>query len=97
MTEQEQQKLFTRVTKKFPHWSPRKCSGYVHGVVDEGKHTRPEHHQVKLFGPKHSYAVGYVYGFIDARGEDVFADPWLTSMKERITAHSLDHKWWKDE
>lgn len=94
MNLKEQEKLFRKILGHFPKWSKRKCSGYVHGVVDEACRVRPCNRQVKAFGPKRTYAQGYVLGFIDARGEDAFKDPQLKSMKRR-TRHSFDYVWWK--
>lgn len=94
MTPANQERLFKKVQKRFPRWSKRKCSGYVHGVVDEAHCKRPCARQVKAFSPKRSYAIGYVYGFIDARGEDAFKDPQLATMKRR-SSHTLDYRWWK--
>jgi len=94
MNSQEQEALFENVRKHFPKWSKRKCSGYVHGIVDEAIRRRPCARQVKAFGPKRTYAQGYVLGFIDARGKDAFKDPRLTSMPRR-TRHLFDYKWWE--
>ena len=91
MTARDQEKLFKRVQAHFPKWSAQKCSGYLHGIVDEAKYTRPEHPQVKAFSPQRSYAVGYVHGFIDARGIDAFNDPWLKGFKSE---HTLRFQWW---
>lgn len=89
-----QEKLFRKVLARFPRWSKRKCSGYVHGVADEIHRKRPCNRQVKAFSPKRSYALGYVYGWIDARGEDAYNDPRLSAMKRR-SSHMLDYKWWE--
>lgn len=94
MTPQEQEAFFQKVRHHFPYWSKRKCSGYVHGVVDEARRVRPCARQVKAFSPQRSYAVGYVRGFIDARGPDAFKDPRLTSMKRR-SSYGFDYKWWE--
>jgi hypothetical protein len=95
LSPQEQEQLFERVRKRFPKWSKRKCSGYVHGVVDEAKFKRPHCTQTKAFSPRRSYAVGYVYGFVDARGTDAYDDPWLKNMKHRMS-HTLEFQWWLD-
>ena len=97
MTPKNQEKLFKQVQKRFPRWSKRKCSGYVHGAADEAHRKRPCVRQVKAFSPKRSYAVGYVYGWIDARGEDAYNDPRLTAMKySSHLSHVLDFRWWKN-
>lgn len=93
MSPSDQEKLFKKVQARFPRWSKRKCSGYVHGVVDETYLKRPSARQVKAFSPKRSYALGYVYGFIDARGEDAYKDPRLATMKRR-SSHVLSYRWW---
>ena len=95
MTPKDQVKLFRKVIARFPKWSERKCSGYVHGIVDETRRVRPRNRQVKAFRPGRVYAIGYVLGFIDARGEDAFNDPRLASMKRRSN-HSFDYSWWED-
>lgn len=91
MNQQEQEALFEKVRKRFPKWSKRKCSGYVHGTVDESHRVRPCNRQVEAFSPKRTYAIGYVLGFIDARGEDAYKDPRLARFQ---SSHSLDYKWW---
>ena len=94
MTPREQEKLFRKVLGRFPKWSKRKCSGYVHGIVDEAIRRRPCARQVKAFRPKRTYAQGYILGFIDARGKDAFKDPRLVSMPRR-TNHVFNYKWWE--
>ncbi len=94
MTPKQQEKLFRKVQARFTHWSNTQCSGYVHGVADEARFKRPHHPQVRAFGPRRSYATGYVYGFIDARGPDAFKDPWLKGMKDRMS-YAMEHKWWE--
>ena len=93
MSPKQQEQLFRKVQARFPRWSKRKCSGYVHGIVDESHCVRPCDRQVKAFSPKRSYAVGYVHGFIDARGEDACKDPRLIRFK---SSHTLAYRWWKN-
>lgn len=92
MNPDDQEKLFEKVQKRFPRWSKRKCSGYVHGIVDESHRVRPCNRQVEAFSLKRTYAIGYVLGFIDARGEDAYKDPRLMRFQ---SGHSLGYRWWK--
>jgi len=94
MTESAQEKLFAQVQKRWPWWSRHKISGYVHGIMDEARYVRPRRHYVTMFSPKHSYSVGYIFGFIDARGEDAFTDPQLKRFKGQ---NVLSFEWWKNE
>jgi len=94
MTPAEQEALFVKVQKRWPHWSEHKVSGYVHGVMDEARYVRPHRYYVTMYTPKHSYSVGYIFGFIDARGEDAFTDPQLKRFKSQ---RALAYEWWKNE
>lgn len=99
MTEQEQIALFKRVQKRFHCWSERKCSGYVHGIVDEADIPAPQADM--LDNQRDGYNVGYVYGFIDARGPDVLFEDWyklhpaIANVTDEIAGQSnTDYRWW---
>ena len=94
MTEQEQIALFERVQKRFRRWSKRKCSGYVHGIVDEGSIPIPQADM--LNNRQDEYNVCYVYGFIDARGPDVLSESWF-KLHPVISGCGIsypDYRWW---
>ena len=97
MKPKDQEILFQRVKDRYPEWTDRQCSGYVAGVVDEARYTRPEHRQTLAFTKlERTYAKGYVLGFVDARGSDAFTDPWLKKIAACIR-HSLAFQWWINE
>jgi len=91
MTEQEQIALFKRVQKKFPRWSRRQCSGYVHGIVDEASIPTPQADM--LSNQQNEYNVCYVYGFIDARGPDVLSEDWFKL--HPAIAFWQGYRWWE--
>ncbi|MBU2051425.1 MAG: hypothetical protein KKH61_20950 [Gammaproteobacteria bacterium] len=89
----EQEKLFKKVRAKFPKWSNRRASGYVHGVNDGMQREEPRRVYVRGFGKRKEYAIGYIYGFIDAYGIDVFYDSWINDLAQSI-GYKLDYRWW---
>ena len=93
MTLDQQETLFALVQHRFYGWSKAKCSGYVHGVADEGFRTQP---QVEILRGAHQqgrgYAVGYIYGFLDARGSDAVKEPWTKCWDK-----ALEFRWWENE
>lgn len=91
MTLQDQEKLFGRVKQRFPRWADKKCSGYVHGVVDEIQRKEPDAMTVRFaMGHGHQYAEGYLCGFMDARGSDILEHTWT-----QLLVHKLAFEWWK--
>lgn len=90
----EQEVLFTAVRERFPAWGTEKCSGYVHGIVDEGISPIPD---LTYVSRTDDYAVGYVLGYINARGEDVAQDAWISRWARDhhycLTAN-LNFRWW---
>jgi len=82
MTPELQEKLFKLVRKKFPRWSKLKASGYVHGVVNGIAAHFP-----KYPVPNGTYSEGYMYGYIDAYGEDALP---------RGYRRKLEYRWWDD-
>jgi len=94
VTEQEQIALFKRVQKHFFRWTKRQCSGYVHGIVDEGNRIEPQGEV--LHDQTDTYNIAYVYGFIDARGPDVTSESWyrLHALLAFPEPHKPDFQWW---
>ncbi|GAH37731.1 unnamed protein product, partial [marine sediment metagenome] len=88
MTPQEQEKLFKKVRRRFRRWSERKCSGYVHGVVDEARRKTANPEMVKY--RNEAYCCGYLCGFIDARGFDA------ASRYKYIIRPIGYYRWWAD-
>lgn len=95
MTEQEQTALFKRIQKKFPRRSRRWCSGYVHGILDEGLLSEPHLIFLDAYDRKEKYHVGYVNGFMDARGPDVHSEKWYRN-NPQVDPHrrALNFQWW---
>ena len=95
MTPAEQEQLFVDVRRKFPDWTGRKASGYVHGVADALADKPIDQTHVLTFGqnnPPAPYGDGYVYGYYDAAGfDDVTGGP------ARMPANVVDFQWWTDE
>lgn len=88
MTNIEQEKLFKRVRERFPNHSVKWCSGYVHGIVDEVLQVHPTQTRVE-----DNYYYGYIAGFIDARGVDIYTTaPWTTA----FTRPDSEFHWWKN-
>lgn len=90
-----QEKLFKLVQQRFANWSTRKCSGYVHGVVDGLRRDEPRRVYHRLFNKHNPYATGYIYGFIDTYGGDAFFSEWIGELED-ITERSMEWKWWED-
>lgn len=90
MTPSDQEKLFQRVRQKFPDWSDRKCSGYVHGIVDEPYRMGPDSDRIQnAIGRQSEYDIGYLCGFIDARGSDILEKAWA-----RLIRPKVQFVWW---
>lgn len=89
MTPAEQEQLFVKARAKFPNWTPRKLSGYVHGVAD-AMAEKPMDPTYTLQFPKSSdpYVAGYVYGFYDAVGYEAAPESKL------IGPNTVDFQWW---
>lgn len=88
MNPAEQLALFKKVRRKFRWTDERWASGYVHGVVDEELHCRPDKYYVTSLANNH-YAGGYLQGFTDARGTDALKESWCAGGKIRF------RWWWK--
>lgn len=86
MNPAEQAKLFKKVRRKFRRNSERWASGYVHGVVDEGLHCRPDKDYWTNSGID-KYAAGYMQGFTDALGTDALKESWYPGTRIRF-------RWW---
>ena len=93
MTPKEQEVLYQKVRKKFRIWTDVRCSGYVHGVVDETRREGPHPKYVKKFPD--DYALGYIRGFADARGPDILVQPWVA--QSFLLAEKINFEWWKKE
>lgn len=90
MNPTDQEKLFKRVQKRFPDWSARMCSGYVHGIIDEAQRTKPDNIRIRNAMNGSKYDTGYLRGFIDARGDDIMGCIWA-----QHACVKLQFEWWK--
>jgi len=90
MNPTDQEKLFKRVQKRFPKWSIRMCSGYVHGIIDEAQRPKPDILTIRNAMNRSGYAIGYLRGFIDARGNDIMVYTWA-----QHACVKLVFEWWK--
>lgn len=92
MTPQDQEKLFKAVQKHFGQndkWS----SGYVHGVVDGLKRSEPRRAYIRKFEKgKSDYAIGYIFGFIDAYGADALLAEW----NKKLSPNKMEYRWWEN-
>lgn len=94
MNGNEQEVLFARVRRRFVAWSKGKCSGYVHGILDERKLPEPQDY---YRGNCDDYSRGYSKGFLDARGEDAFQEDWFKTWPWRAMGLAFDSRafqWW---
>lgn len=94
MTPQEQEKLFEKVRRRYKNWDFRQASGYVHGVVDGLRLNEPQPYYIRGFDELEPYAICYIYGFIDAYGEDAFDAAW--NQEFRISKTVLCYRWWEN-
>jgi len=85
----EQERLFKKVRTKFPKWSVKRASGYVHGVNDGMHREEPRRVYVRGFKKHNEYAIGYIYGFIDAYGSDVLMQEWADGIEVKF-----NYRWW---
>ena len=92
MKPEEQEKFFRLVQKHFPDWSSKRVSGYIHGVVDGLKRSEPRRVYVRLFKKTRPYAIGYIYGFIDAYGVDALMASWSQDLP--VGSTSMQYRWW---
>ncbi len=79
MTPKEQEELFGEVRKKFPAWSFKKSSGYIHGIVDGSQGASPDLTYCQGMQCSPHYAMGYVYGYlvencVQAMSRDILAE-----------------------
>ncbi len=101
MNAREAEELFKRTRRKFRCWAAAKCSGYVHGVRDGlAGGDRPEtiyvNDIVREEEEAPDYAVGYVYGFIDAYGSDAHVRRWYHRVAKSLGGvhPKLEYRWW---
>ena len=92
MTPLEQSKLFKAAREHFKKWKSRQISGYVHGVVVGLTRKEPWEDYVHDFRKNKPYAVGYIYGFIDAYGADALNAEWCRDLN--LSGHTLEYRWW---
>ena len=92
MTIEEQQKLFAAVRKRWKKWSGHRASGYVHGVINGLSYNKPLQFYVQRFKDD-PYAYGYIYGFIDAYGEDALTAEWSQGLN--IAKEAVSYHWWE--
>ncbi len=95
----DQEKLFAAVKKRWPGWSNRVASGYVKGVVDGSSQLdepAPEQLRVRDDNAEppaptgvFEYAVGYLWGFGDARDTDPTV-PWAMWVR-----NGFARRWWE--
>ena len=86
-----QQELLKKVLVKWPEWSAEMASGYVHGVWDEARREAPPRSYRKEAALVNKpYARGYVWGFVDARGPDIF------DLCTELFSPSIDFRWWEN-
>lgn len=91
MNEAAQERLFKRVKRHFRDWGKRKCSGYVHGIVDQDRGLDPSEDMIAWSGSGDLYALGYLYGYADAHGPDAAHEYWYPFLLE------MDYCWWQEE
>ena len=91
LTPNEQETLFRRVRKRFKNRPAKWCSGYVHGIMDEAKHEKPD--PTYLGRTRYDYNMGYLWGFLDARGSDAFEWDWARRLTPSRKA--LQFEWYK--
>jgi len=77
MSPAEQEKLFGVLRIAHQKWSPRFCSGYVHGAQDEQFRTKPKRDQLLMAEALDDYGLGYLMGFAMRRGPDAEIEPWF--------------------
>jgi len=104
MTPTEDEQLFTRVRRKFRRWSVKKASGYVHGVRQGEAALTPFRIDAAYANAvmdqgtdADDYAIGYVYGFIDAYGSDVTATMWFKRVSRALRVQpKIEYHWWAE-
>lgn len=95
MSPTEQGKLFKLIRLRCPSWSQKQHSGYVHGAVDGSRRSEPQRVYQRGFEKEKPYAIGYIYGFIDAYGQDAFSAAWAINLY--LSQKHLDYRWWENE
>ena len=95
MLPDQQEALFQQVRKRYPGWSLKQASGYVHGVVDGFKRPAPRRVYIRKCQRDKPYALGYIKGFVDAFGPDALFAPWAGGVYwPKIDTAFL---WWEHE
>jgi len=93
--QEEQEKLFRMVRKRFHDWHIKQVSGYVHGVVDAVRRKEPRRVYVRKIQKNSSYARGYIYGFIDAYGVDIVTTDWYQLILHLLPNRAPFYRWWQ--
>jgi hypothetical protein len=77
MSPADLEKMFTDLRSAHSGWTPRLCSGFVHGVRDEADRKDPQRCYVRDAKLLDHYALGYLIGFSVTRGIDAAFEPWF--------------------
>ena len=94
MTSKEQERRFELAREHFKNWNAEQISGYVHGAADGYKRDEPRQIYIERFKEiKDHYALGYIFGFVDAYGEDALTAEW--SRELGLGNSVLDYRWWE--
>lgn len=98
MTHDESERLFIRVKKRF-NTNDIFASGYVHGVSDGMDANRPKPKYGHDFFASSDqaptvYAKGYIFGYVDAYGEDVFRNFRDFHVFRVIAKRPASFRWW---
>lgn len=103
MNAREAEELFKRTRRKFRRWAAAKCSGYVHGVRDGLAAAKPHPTEIGYINDiiregeeAPNYAIGYLYGFVDAYGSDIAVRRWYRRVTKALDCDHLksEYRWW---
>lgn len=93
LSPRNQEELFKAVQKRFKDWGSEQASGYVHGAADGLELNEPRRIYPRRFVKENCdpYAIGYIYGFIDAYGTDTLTAEWSQGLE---LLHKHEYRWW---
>lgn len=74
VTAKEQEKMFKDIKERFPHWSDRFISGYVHGIVQ----YQEDGHLSGISND--AYGQGMMLAFAVRNGEDSEQESWFAKL-----------------
>jgi hypothetical protein len=77
MTAADREKFFRDLQTAHPAWTPKFCSGYVHGADDEVAREVPHAEYIRRIADLDHYALGYLTGFAVHRGADCEMEKWF--------------------